>query len=43
MIRGGFLEDVSIRLVLKDYLEDYRQEKTGMFWVSGSLDDRERA
>ena len=32
---GGFLEEVYIRLELKDCSEGYRQEKMGMFWVSG--------
>lgn len=31
----GFLEEVYIRLELKDCSEGYWQEKMGMFWVSG--------
>lgn len=41
VIRRRFLEEVYIRLDLKDCSEDYRQEKMGMFWVSGYLGGRE--
>lgn len=35
------MEEVYIRLELKDCSEGYWQEKMGMFWVSGFLGDRE--
>ena len=40
VIGRRFLEEVYIRLDLKDCLEDYRQEKMGMFRVSGYLGGR---